>query len=88
MNILHIKLSVRTDIKGSTEEILFHNNQKDGKLFRITSSYKTRYLSVCTIASVCPLRTGLLTATSQPRRLEQCCHTQLQEYYFIFVFSK
>lgn len=42
MNILHIKLYVRTDIKGSTEEPLFHNNQKDGKLFRITSSLQNK----------------------------------------------
>lgn len=88
MNILHIKLYVRTDIKGCIEETLFHNNQKDGKLFRITSSYKRRHLSLCTIASMLPLRTRLLTATSQPGRLEQWCHTQLQEYYFSFVFSK
>lgn len=40
MNFLHIKPHVRTDDKGSTEGILFPNNQKDGKLFRITSSYK------------------------------------------------
>lgn len=40
MNILHIKPHVRTDVKGSTEGILFPNNQKDGKLVRITSSYK------------------------------------------------
>lgn len=88
MKILYIKLYVRTDIKGSTEEILFHYNQKDGKLFRITSSYKTRHLSVCTTARVHPLRRGLLTATSQPHRMEQWCHTQLQEYYFSLVFSK
>lgn len=46
MNILYIKLYVRTDVKWSTEEILFLDNQKESKLFRSTSSYKTRYLSV------------------------------------------
>lgn len=40
MNILRIKPHVKTDVKGSTEGILFPNNPKDGKLVRITSSYK------------------------------------------------
>lgn len=39
MNILHIKLDVMTDIYGCTEEILFHNIKKNGKLFRIPSFY-------------------------------------------------
>lgn len=88
MNILHIKLYVMTDIKECTEEILFHNIKKNGKLFRIPSSYQRRHLLVCTVASIYLLGARQLRATSQPCQLEQWNHTQLQEHYFSFVFSK